>query len=304
MAKKGELHIRNKHNGQYDFPLLIEKYPPLKRFVSLNPLGVQTINFFNPQAVKALNKALLISYYGIRYWDIPKQYLCPPIPGRADYIHYIADLIQPDRVAKDLRVEDEDANEQKTKRRCLDVGVGANCIYPIIGHTEYGWTFVGSDIDPLSIENARKIVTCNPVLAHKIDLRLQKDNRKIFDGIIAPDEYFDVTICNPPFHSSKEEAEEGTLRKLSSLKGEKVKKTKLNFGGNANELWCEGGELHFLLNMISESRKYRKNCGWFTSLVSKEKNLDKLYAKLKAVHVSEYKIIRMCQGTKNSRILE
>ena len=303
MAQKGELHIRNKHNGQYDFPLLIENYPPLKRFVSLNPLGVQTINFFNPQAVKALNKALLISYYGIRYWDIPKQYLCPPIPGRADYIHYIADLIQPDRVAKDLRVEDEDANEQKTKRRCLDVGVGANCIYPIIGHVEYGWMFVGSDIDPVSIENARKIVTCNPVLAHKIDLRLQKDNRRIFDGIIAPDEYFDVTICNPPFHSSKEEAEEGTLRKLSSLKGEKVKKTKLNFGGNANELWCEGGELRFLLNMISESRKYRKNCGWFTSLVSKEKNLDKLYAKLKAVHVSEYKIIRMCQGTKNSRIL-
>ena len=94
--KKGELHRRNKHNGQYDFPLLMGNYPPLKRFVSLNPLGTQTINFFNPQAVKALNKALLVTYYGIRYWDIPKQYLCPPIPGRADYIHYIADLIQPD----------------------------------------------------------------------------------------------------------------------------------------------------------------------------------------------------------------
>ena len=88
---------------------------------------------------------------------------------------------------------------------------------------------MGSDIDPVSIENARKIVTCNPVLAHKIDLRLQKDNRRIFDGIIAPDEYFDVTICNPPFHSSKEEAEEGTLRKLSSLKGEKVKKNQIEF---------------------------------------------------------------------------
>lgn len=106
--------------------------------------------------------------------------MCPPIPGRADYIHYIADLIQPDRVANDLQTEEEDANEQKTKCRCLDVGVGANCIYPIIGHTEYGWTFVGSDIDPVSIENARKIVTCNPVLAHKIDLRLQKDSQKIF----------------------------------------------------------------------------------------------------------------------------
>ena len=303
MSERSELHTRNKHNGQYDFSLLTENYPPLKKFVQLNPYGTQTINFFNPQAVKALNKALLISYYGIRYWDIPKNYLCPPIPGRADYIHYIADLIQPDRVANDLQTEEEDANEQKTKCRCLDVGVGANCIYPIIGHTEYGWTFVGSDIDPVSIENARKIVTCNPVLAHKIDLRLQKDSRKIFDGIIMPGEYFDVTICNPPFHSSKEEAEDGTLRKLSSLKGTKVKKVQLNFGGGANELWCEGGELRFLLNMISESQKYRVNCGWFTSLVSKEKNLEKLYTKLKSVNVSEYKVIRMQQGTKSSRIL-
>lgn len=289
MAEKSELHKRNKHKGQYDFQLLTENYPPLKKFVILNPLGVQTVNFFNPQAVKALNKALLISYYGIRYWDIPKGYLCPPIPGRADYIHYIADLIQ--------------SGEQKDSRRCLDIGVGANCIYPIIGQTEYGWTFVGSDIDPVSIENARKIVTCNPILAHKIELRLQKDNRKIFDGIINPDDYFDVTICNPPFHSSREEAEDVTLRKLSSLKGERVMKARLNFGGNANELWCEGGELRFLLNMISESQKFKNNCGWFTSLVSKEKNLDKLCAKLKAVNASEYKIIPMHQGTKSSRIL-
>lgn len=299
MAERIELHFRNKHNGQYDFSLLIKNYPPLRKFVLLNPVGVQTIDFFNPHAVKALNKALLISYYNISYWDIPKNYLCPPIPGRADYIHYIADLIQ----SEEIVVDEKGESKVKLERRCLDIGVGANCIYPIIGHTEYGWTFVGSDIDPVSIANARKIVTCNPVLAHKIELRLQKDNRKIFDGIIAPDEYFDVTICNPPFHSSKEEAEEVALRKLGSLKGERVGKARLNFGGNANELWCDGGELRFLLNMISESRNYRKNCGWFTTLVSKEKNLNKLYAKLKAINVSEYKIIRMHQGTKYSRIL-
>ena len=231
MADKMELHKNNKHQGKYDFPRLIENYQPLKKFVSPNPYGTPTINFFNPQAVKALNKALLITYYGISYWDIPKGYLCPPIPGRADYIHYLADLLQ------------EGNNMGETKPcRCLDIGVGANCIYPIIGHTEYGWTFVGSDIDPVSIENARKIVTCNPVLAHKIELRLQKDSRKILDGIIATEDFFDVTLCNPPFHSSKEAAEEGNLRKLSSLKGKKITKTKLNFGGTSNELWCEGGE--------------------------------------------------------------
>lgn len=290
MAERNELHPRNKHNGQYDFALLTASYPPLRKFVSLNPYGLQTINFFNPHAVKALNKALLISCYGIRYWDIPKDYLCPPIPGRADYIHYIADLIgigQP----------------ETRKRRCLDIGVGANCIYPIIGCTEYGWTFVGTDIDPVSIENARKIVTCNPVLAHQIELRLQKESRHIFEGILLKDEFFDVTICNPPFHSSAEEAETSTLRKLSSLKGKRISKAELNFGGRANELWCEGGELRFLLNMIAESSKYRENCRWFTSLVSKEKNLEKLTGKLKSVNVAEYKVIEMHQGTKSSRIL-
>lgn len=292
MADKMELHKNNKHQGKYDFPRLIENYQPLKKFVSPNPYGTPTINFFNPQAVKALNKALLITYYGISYWDIPKGYLCPPIPGRADYIHYLADLLQ------------EGNNVGETKPcRCLDIGVGANCIYPIIGHTEYGWTFVGSDIDPVSIENARKIVTCNPVLAHKIELRLQKDSRKILDGIIATEDFFDVTLCNPPFHSSKEAAEEGNLRKLSSLKGKKITKTKLNFGGTSNELWCEGGEVRFLQNMITESRKYQRNCRWFTCLVSKKETLEKLYARLKAVNVAEYRVIPMSQGTKVSRIL-
>lgn len=301
MAERNELHKRNRHNGQYDFSRLTEEYPPLKKFIVLNAYGTTSIDFFNPRAVKALNKALLISCYGIRYWDIPKNYLCPPIPGRADYIHYIADLIQPDISDESTGLKTAIPNARQY--RCLDIGVGANCIYPIIGQTEYGWTFVGSDIDPVSIDNARKIVTCNPALAHKIELRLQRDSRKIFEGIIAPNEYFDVTLCNPPFHSSKEEAEDGTLRKLSSLKGKKVTKARLNFGGNANELWCEGGELRFLLTMIEESRNYRKNCGWFTSLVSKEKNLGKLIAKLKSTDIAEHKIIEMHQGTKTSRIL-
>lgn len=293
MAERNELHKRNKHSGQYDFPKLISDDPALEKFVSLNQYGTLTINFFDPQAVKALNTALLASHYGIRYWDIPKGYLCPPIPGRADYIHYIADLIQ----------DDHSSGSMPKQCRCLDIGVGANCIYPIIGCAEYGWSFVGTDIDPVSLKNAEKIVADNPVLSGRVELRLQKESRFVFNGIIARDEFFDVTICNPPFHSSKEEAEQGTLRKLSSLKGKRVSKAQLNFGGNANELWCEGGELRFLFHMITESKRYGKNCGWFTSLVSKEKNLGKLYAKLKEMDVAEYKTISMQQGTKHSRII-
>ncbi|MBP6064428.1 23S rRNA (adenine(1618)-N(6))-methyltransferase RlmF [Bacteroides sp.] len=290
MAERRELHPRNQHNGQYDFTKLIANYPPLQRFVALNPYGTLSINFFDPQAVKALNKALLKSHYGITYWDIPRNSLCPPIPGRADYIHYLADLIGV-------------TPQTKTTHRILDIGVGANCIYPIIGCTEYGWTFVGSDIDAASLANARKIATCNPILAHHIELRLQTDKQSIFKGVIAPGEQFEATLCNPPFHSSAEEAEQGTLRKLSSLKGKSVSKVRLNFGGNANELWCEGGELSFLLRMIEESRIFKHQCNWFTTLVSKAAHLEKLYKQLQAVGATEYKTIDMQQGTKSSRIL-
>lgn len=290
MADRNELHPRNKHNERYDFPELMKVYPALERFVVRNECDMLTIDYFNPFAVKMLNKALLMAYYGITYWDIPKDYLCPPIPGRADHIHYIADLIGYPA-------------QNNQSRRCLDIGVGANCIYPIIGCTEYGWTFVGADINPVAIANARKIATCNPVLAHRIELRLQPESKFIFRGIIAPDEYFDVTVCNPPFHNIEEQAVPQTLQELSNLKGKKVLNTKPNFGGNIKELCCEGGELHFLLEMITESREFSKNCGWFTSYVSNPTYLSRLYEELKAVEVAEYKTINMKQGVKSSRIL-
>lgn len=285
MAERNELHNRNKHNGQYDFARLISAYPDLAKFVADNKYGTTTIDFFNPQAVKSLNKALLICYYGINYWDIPSNNLCPPIPGRADYIHYIADIV----VAKEAR--------------CLDIGTGANCIYPIIGVAEYNWQFVGTDISSSALENAGKIIKNNTFLNEKIELRLQNNENNIFKGVVSKNEYFDVSICNPPFHSTAEEAQRSTLRKLSNLKGRKITKTSLNFGGVNHELWCDGGELRFILNMIDESREFSRNFGWFTVLVSKEENLQRLYNRLIETDIAEYRTINMQQGNKCSRIL-
>ena len=285
--EKTELHIRNKHNAGYDFDKLISAYPPLEKYVKPNKFGSISIDFFNAKAVLALNKALLISNYGITYWGIPPQSLCPPIPGRADYIHYISDLIGSD----------------KKNVKCLDIGVGSSCIYPIIGCTEYGWKFVGSDTDSESLENAQKIIDNNEVLKGKIELRLQNDSSRVFDGIMARNDFFDVVICNPPFHNSQDSADKSGLRKLQNLKKSKVDKLDLNFGGKSTELWCEGGELGFLLNMIAESSHYRNNCCWFTSLVSKESNLDFLCRELSFRDVADYGTISMKQGNKISRIL-
>ena len=157
--EKSSLHPRNKHRERYDFKQLIDSCPELGQFVKLNNYKDESIDFFNPEAVKMLNKALLKHYYGIDNWDIPKNYLCPPIPGRADYIHHIADLLGSNN-------SEFQRNKIPTgnKIKCLDIGVGANCVYPIIGNKEYGWSFVGTDIDPVSIESANKIIEMNPFL--------------------------------------------------------------------------------------------------------------------------------------------
>lgn len=186
---------------------------------------------------------------------------------------------------------------------CLDVGVGANCVYPIIGNSSYGWSFIGSDIDPKAIEAAEKNVTNNPSLSGKVEFRLQSKPDHIFSGIINSEEKIDVTICNPPFHANQAEAEAGTLRKLSNLKKKRVKKPELNFAGQGGELWTDGGEKRFVLNMINESAQYPKNCAWFSTLVSKQSNLRAFYDRLEKVGVVEHKSTAMGQGNKLSRII-
>lgn len=294
ITEKSNLHPRNLHRSRYDFKQLTAVCPELKTFVFTNEHNVESIDFSNPKAVKCLNKALLINHYDIKNWDIPSNYLCPPIPGRADYIHYIADLLAESNNGK-IPTGMEIAG--------LDIGTGANCIYPIIGNAIYEWSFVGTDIDEKSLENCAQIIESNPQLIDAISLQLQIESRFIFKNIITPEDRFAFTICNPPFHKSAEEANEGSLRKVSNLKGKKQTNAVLNFGGQNNELWCEGGELGFITQMIYESARYPMQCLWFTTLVSKQSHLKSLHKTLNKVNAAQIRTIEMSQGQKISRIL-
>lgn len=291
---KSKLHPRNKHRQRYDFEKLIEVLPELAGFVSPNKYGDQSVDFFDSEAVKMLNKALLKRYYKIEQWDIPAGYLCPPIPGRADYIHHIADH---------LARSNEDKIPEGAKVKCLDVGVGANCIYPIIGQTEYGWSFIGSEIDPKSIKSANRIISQNKFLQDKIEIRKQPNPRAIFNNIIDKEEYLDLTICNPPFHKSEAQAKAGTQRKLKNLKSKTTENIALNFGGKSNELWYKGGEEEFIRLMIDQSKLFATNCFWFSTLVSKEAHLKSIYKMLKRRETTQVETIEMGQGNKKSRIV-
>ena len=290
--RKG-LHPRNLHNQGYDFPALVKSHPALAPHVKPNAHGELSIDFADPLAVKTLNAALLNRYYNIVGWDIPEGALCPPIPGRADYIHYMADLL---------------GLEQRSIK-LLDIGTGANGIYPLLACQIYGWQCVGSDINTQSLENVATIIANNPTLKDRFTLRTQHDKNHIFEGIIQAGEFFDVSVCNPPFHASLDEALKGNQLKLNNLarsrgvQRESTKSPTLNFGGQGAELWCKGGEQLFLKKLIKESQVYSTQCRWFTSLVSKTDNVKpakKLIRKLGAVDIRE---IEMKQGNKITRVL-
>ena len=294
LAVKEGLHPRNKNNSPYDFFSLTKQYPELNKYIFTNKYDKETIDFANPDAVKALNKVLLHQFYEIKDWDIPKDYLCPPIPGRADYIHHIADL---------MSSCNNSIVPQGRTISVLDIGVGANCIYPLIGNKEYGWRFVGSEIDPLAIASATNILSVNHFPAKSIEIRRQSDPDHLFHGIIEPNEYFDVTICNPPFHSSMEEATAGTKRKWKNVESAKKNKTVLNFGGKRHELVYPGGERAFVHKMIKDSAEFAKNIFWFTTLISKQSNLSFVYGELKNTNASTVRTIAMAQGQKKSRFI-
>lgn len=308
LVEKSSLHPRNKHRSRYDFDQLIIANAELAQFVRLNAYHDASIDFANPQAVKVLNQALLQQFYNIANWDIPAQYLCPPIPGRADYLHYLADLLG------DVNGGVIPLGESI---RVLDIGLGANAIYPLIGYREYGWHFVGADIDPIAIANAQRILDANTGLSEVIKLRLQASPTAIFNGIVQQNETFDLTICNPPFHASLNDALAGTQRKLKNLAVSQFKNTTqsriknkaldktimLNFGGQSNELYCEGGEEAFVNKMISESVTIKNQCLWFTTLISKATTLPAVYRALKKANALEVKTIDMAQGQKKSRLV-
>ena len=281
------MHKNSFHNKKYDFDVLVQNHEALRPHVFVNDFQTQTIDFSNPKAVKALNTALLFTHYKVKYWDFPDENLCPPIPSRADYMHHLSDLLRRSHVETDINI--------------LDVGVGASCIYPLIGNALFNWKFVGVDIDEKSLQIAKKIIDKN-FLANVIELRRQNDSQNILKGIIKPSDKFAASVCNPPFFKSQADALDATKTKLKGL-GKQTDNVIRNFSGTPKELCYTGGEKAFLHNYLYESSHYKQQCFWFTSLVSNISHVRSMEASLKKLGATEFQVLDMIQGNKVSRVV-
>lgn len=275
------MHSNNPFIIDYDFDKLINCLPSLANHVFINQYGTKTIKFSDQNAVKELNRALLKLEYNID-WTIPKSNLCPPIPGRLDYLLHINDLVN----SKEVKL--------------LDIGTGANLIYPILGTCQFNWKCTGSDVSLDSLKNAQEIINHNKQLS-SVKLIHQNSKDSIFKNVITSDDYFDVVICNPPFFKSSIDAEKNNLRKVKNLKLTETEK--LNFGGLNNELWCKGGEEEFVKKMVIESVNYKNQVNWFTSLVSNKEHLKNIKRAINKQNPTTVKVVNMEQGNKISRFI-
>ncbi len=276
------MHPKNPFNNDYNFATLIAEYPQLKPFVFENEHGNNTVKFADHEAVKALTTALLKAHYGITHWHIPENNLCPPIPGRLDYLLHVAELLP----EKEIHL--------------LDIGTGANLIYPILATRHFNWKCTASEVNLDSLSNAQEIIDKNESLKN-IDLRHQQFKTHILEYIILPTDVFDVVVCNPPFFKNRTEAEQSNRRKFKNL--ELNEENTKNFGGLSNELWYKGGEAAFVQKMAEESLQFKDQVQWFTAIVSQKENLKNIKRAINKTKPTEVRIVEMEQGNKQSRFI-
>ncbi|KAL6628652.1 S-adenosyl-L-methionine dependent methyltransferase [Neocallimastix sp. 'constans'] len=185
------MHLRNKYyNNVPDFVKLANLYPSLKKYIKYNRRShsrVGTINFKDPRACRELTYALLWCDFNIRL-EIPLDSLCPIIPGRLDYIHWIEDLILNKKNNSNNNKDDVIfTNENNTSHdnildfqiKGIDIGTGASCIYPLLAcRLHPKWKMEALELNERSYEYAKDNIERNN-LKSQITIRKVKNEQQI-----------------------------------------------------------------------------------------------------------------------------
>ncbi|EGU82174.1 hypothetical protein FOXB_07305 [Fusarium oxysporum f. sp. conglutinans Fo5176] len=238
-------------------------------------------DFFNdPECVMQLTKSLLKLDFGLKL-ELPDDRLCPPVLNRHNYLMWLKGLLDSTSYEK-----------QDRKIVGLDIGTGASCIYPLMGCTERDWDFIATDIDPKSLEYARKNVALNG-----LDSRIKVVERKPTDVLISLDDLnvnsISFTMSNPPFYKSEEELLESAKQKsrppFTACTGAKV------------EMVTDGGEVEFVDRMLKESLALQERVQWYTSMFGFLTSLIEFVDKLRDHKIDNYAVTEFIQGSKTRR---
>ncbi|KNC54799.1 uncharacterized protein AMSG_01651, partial [Thecamonas trahens ATCC 50062] len=238
-AGSGRMHPRNLYRElDRSFEELASAYPPL-----LEVLDHGMVRFSDPTALRIFTQALFAVDFGLRV-ELPPAHLCPTLPSRLNYLLWLEDLVESGR----------EVQGRDSKIWALDIGVGASVVYPLLGATALGWSFVGTEVDSNALEVAKANVAANAdVLEAKgvetVLVAAASENELLQPAMEAEGApaMFGVTLTNPPFFDEPMDA------------GSCI--------GSATELATAGGEVGFVARLVMDSVVYRARAVWFTSLI-------------------------------------
>ncbi|XP_038228306.1 RNA N6-adenosine-methyltransferase METTL16 [Dermochelys coriacea] len=278
MALNKSMHARNRYRDKPpDFAYLASRYPAFRQHVQTSLSGRASLNFKDPEAVRALTCTLLKEDFGLTI-DIPLERLIPTVPLRLNYIHWVEDLIG-----------HQDGDKQ-VLRRGIDIGTGASCIYPLLGATLNGWYFLATEVDDMCFNYAKKNVEQNN-LSDLIKVVKVPQKTLLMDALKEESEIiYDFCMCNPPFFANQLEA-----KGVNSRNPRRPPPSSVNTGG-ITEIMAEGGELEFVKRIIHDSLQLKKRLRWYSCMLGKKCSLAPLKEELRIQGVPKVTHTEFCQG--------
>ncbi|CAM5077899.1 unnamed protein product [Natator depressus] len=278
MALNKSMHARNRYRDKPpDFAYLASRYPAFRQHVQTSLSGRASLNFKDPEAVRALTCTLLKEDFGLTI-DIPLERLIPTVPLRLNYIHWVEDLIG-----------HQDGDKQAL-RRGIDIGTGASCIYPLLGATLNGWYFLATEVDDMCFNYAKKNVEQNN-LSDLIKVVKVPQKTLLMDALKEESEIiYDFCMCNPPFFANQLEA-----KGVNSRNPRRPPPSSVNTGG-ITEIMAEGGELEFVKRIIHDSLQLKKRLRWYSCMLGKKCSLAPLKEELRIQGVPKVTHTEFCQG--------
>ena len=240
-----------------DFLTLIKEFPELKKYkLKQNEDNEDEFQFdwSNNELSLLMDKSILNYYFNIKYYDIPKGFLIPPIPSRINYINLINSIIT--KLINDIDIKNIIG---------IDIGTGANIIYPILGYSIYKWKFICTEINKEAYNNAKLILQKNN-LENNINIIKQNNKDNIFISILNRENKYLFSMCNPPYYNYENEI--------------KLEDKKRDNEYNFDEIYYKNGEYGFFQRYFEESICYKNNVFLYTILIGKKINAENIYDKL------------------------
>jgi 23S rRNA A1618 N6-methylase RlmF len=214
----------------------------------------------------ALTRALLKTYLDIQLPYLETNHLCPPVPNRFFYLHWIHSQLL-----------------QRKSQLGMDIGAGATAIYSLLAAKFFECLMFTTEIDPVAADMAHQNIKANQLEnrihvttvapSHSQDAQ-QPPGGPLERALAGLEQYMvhhqgqipttiDFVMTNPPFYDPK------SVELTNPRAGDGRARTAMT----VSEGSYPGGEVGFVTEIFADSLRRRRSAKWFSSMLGKKTSL-------------------------------